>query len=88
MKINIAPYLQPYTDKKAVVKVNGTRVGECLNQLVEQFPDMGKMLFLENGQLLPQVAIYVNLADIYPEGLAKSVKDSDEIYLAYIIAGG
>ncbi len=88
VKIYIAPYLQPYTRNKAMVEVSGTQVGECLDQLVKLFPDVGKMLFLENGKLLSYVGIYVNLADTYPEELAKPVKDGDEVHIAYIIAGG
>ncbi|HJM36762.1 MAG: MoaD/ThiS family protein [Dehalococcoidales bacterium] len=88
VKINIAPYLQPYTGNNVVVEVNGGQVGECLEQLVKQFPGMGKMLYLENGELFPHVAIFVNSADVYPEGLAKFVKEGDEVHIIYIIAGG
>ncbi|MDP6647314.1 MAG: MoaD/ThiS family protein [Dehalococcoidales bacterium] len=88
VKINIASYLQPYTGSKAVVEVNGGQVGECLEQLVKQFPSMGKMLYLENDELFPHVAIFVNSADVYPEGLAKFVRDGDEVHIIYIIAGG
>lgn len=88
VKVYIAPYLQQYTSNKAMVEVSGSQVGECLDQVVKLFPDVGKILFLENRKLLPHVAIYVNLADAYPEELAKPVKDGDEVYISYIIAGG
>ena len=71
-----------------VVEANGSTVGECLNHLVKQFPNMDKMLLAENGELLGDIGIYVNGEDAYPDELAKSVKDGDEIYLLYIIAGG
>ena len=88
VKIYIASYLQPYTNNEAVVGVNGSKVGECLSQVVKEFPGIEKMLYLETGKLLPYVAIYVNLADVYPEDLAKSVKEGDEVHITYIISGG
>lgn len=90
VKINIAPYLQRYTGNNAVVEVNGSQIGECLNQVVKQFPDIGEILYQENGELWPHVVIRVNLADIVnladtnPGDLAKPVKDGDKVYIGYI----
>ncbi len=88
VKLYIAPHLQQYAGNKAMVEVEGRQVGECLDQLIKLFPDMERMLFDEKGKLLPQVVIYVNLADAYPEELAKAVEDGDEVHVAYVIAGG
>lgn len=88
IKVDIPSYLQPFTNNIEVVEVKGSTISECLDHLVGQFPDIEKMLFAENDNLLSYVAIYVNGEDIYPEELAKSVKDGDELYLIYIIGGG
>jgi len=88
IKINIASYLQPYTNNLEVVEVNASTVGECLNHLVKQFPAIKEMLFDKNGKLFSYVGIYINGEDAHPEELAKPVKDRDELYILYIIGGG
>ncbi len=88
IKIDIPLYLQPLTNDTEAVEVNGSTVGECLDHLAKQFPGMEKMLLAKNGELLSDVGIYVNGEDAYPDELAKSVKDGDELYILYIIGGG
>lgn len=88
VKVYIAPYLQQYTEDRAVIETKGSHIGECLDRVVEQFPEVKKALFDEEGKLLSHVAIFKNLADVYPDDLARPVADGDEIYVAYIIAGG
>jgi molybdopterin converting factor small subunit len=68
--------------------VEGKSVGECLNQLILQFPGMEKAIFAKKEKLLNTVEIYVNHATAYPNELAKPVKDGDEIHLLVMLAGG
>ncbi|MFC1991909.1 MoaD/ThiS family protein [Chloroflexota bacterium] len=88
VKINIPSTLSHLTGEQDVVDVNGNTVGECLNQLVDQFPGVKEPLFAKGGKLNNVVEIYVNLESSYPEELAKPVKDGDEIHLIIIVAGG
>jgi len=88
VRINLPPTLHSFTNNQAVVEVNGSTVGECLNELVRQFPRIKPMLFDKKGRLLNYVDIYVNYESAYPEELAKPVKDGDELYITLIIAGG
>lgn len=88
IKINLPSYFLPYTNDREVVEGKGATVGECLNQLVRQFPDLEKMVFDKKGKLHAYIGIYVNGEDAYPQQLAKPVKDRDEIHILYIIGGG
>jgi len=88
IQIKIPSYLQPLPIDTEVVEVSGSTVGECLNQLVKQFPEIKKMLFAKNDKLYSFVSIYVNGEDSYPEELAKPVKDGDELQILHIIGGG
>ena len=88
IEITIHPILRQFTNGQAVVEVNGNTVGQCLDELVEQFPGIKTWLFGKNGKLLNYVDIYVNLESSYPEELAKPVKDGDELYIILMIAGG
>jgi molybdopterin converting factor small subunit len=71
-----------------MVKVEGSTVGECIERLVEQYPGMKEGLFDRKGKLRNVVEVYVNNESAYPEELAKSVKDGDEIHLIIMLAGG
>ena len=71
-----------------MAEVNGNTVGECLKHLVKQFPGIEKELFDKNGKLDSSYDIYVNGESTYPERLAKSVKDGDELSIILIIGGG
>jgi molybdopterin converting factor small subunit len=86
--INLHPNLLQFTNDQAVVEVKGNTVGQCLDDLVRQFPRIRQGLFGKDGKLLNYVDIYVNQESSYPEELAKPVKDGDELHITLIIAGG
>ncbi len=88
VKVNIHPVLYHFTNDQDVVVVNGSTVGECLEELVAQFPAIKQGLFDKDGKLLNYVDIYVNGESAYPDELAKPVKDGDELHIVLIIAGG
>ena len=88
VKINIHPFLSQHTNNQDVVEVNGNTVGQCLEQLIGQYPELRKWLFEKDGKLNRLVEIYVNAESSYPEELAKPVKDGDELYIIIIISGG
>jgi molybdopterin synthase sulfur carrier subunit len=88
IRVNIHPALYHLTNNQDVVEVNGSTVGQCLNHLVEQFPAIEQALFDGKNKLLNYVDIYVNLESIFPEELAKKVKDGDELHILPMILGG
>jgi molybdopterin converting factor small subunit len=76
------------TGNQPTVDVNGATVGECLKEMVSRFPAMESKLFDKKGRLLNYIEIYVNAKTSYPEELAMSVKDGDELTITLMIAGG
>jgi molybdopterin converting factor small subunit len=88
VKVHIHTTHRQYTNGLEVVDVKGNTVGECLNDLVQQFPGMEKALFAKKDKLHNIVEIYVNHATAYPNELVKPVKDGDEIHLVVMLAGG
>lgn len=88
VKINIHPFLSQHTNNQDMVEVNGSTVGQCLEQLVARFPELKPWLFEKSGKLNRLVEIYVNMKSSYPEELAKPVKDGDELHIIIIISGG
>jgi molybdopterin converting factor small subunit len=88
VKIHIHTTHRQFTKGLEVVPVEGNTVGECLAQLVKQFPGMEKALFAKKDKLLNTVEVYLNQASAYPNELAKPVKDGDDIHLLIMLAGG
>jgi len=88
IKIDVSTFLHKYTNGQQVVEVSGSTVGQCLNDLVKQFPSIEPGLFDKNGKLHSYIAIYVNGESTYPEELAKPVKDGDELHVIFLIGGG
>ncbi len=88
IKVNIYADLQHLANNQASAEVKGSTVGECLNDLVRQFPGLRKALFDEKGDLLDYIEIYVNFESAYPEELAKKVKEGDEINTTIVNVGG
>ena len=88
VKIHLPPYLQPFANNTEVFEVKGSTVGECLDYLLEQSPDIVNKLFNKRGKLHGYVAIYLNGEDAYPDELVRSLKDGDELHILYIIGGG
>jgi len=77
-----------FTDGLDSVEVEGNSVGNCLDDLIRQFPDMGNALFDKKGKLLNAIEIYINLKSAYPDELVKPVKDGDDIHITLMLAGG
>ncbi|HUU39799.1 MAG TPA: MoaD/ThiS family protein [Desulfatiglandales bacterium] len=88
IQIRIHRNLRHLTNGKSIVNVKGNTVGECLYDLVKQFPGIHSELFDGKGNLLNHVEIYVNSESSYPEELAKPVNEGDELSVIIMIAGG
>jgi len=78
--------LRQFTEDRDTVEVSGSTVGECLDDLVRQFPETKKWLFDKNGILL--VLILIDGEAVYQKGLNKPVVDGDELHLIRIVGGG
>ena len=88
VKVYIHKTHRQFTGGLEIVEAAGNTVGECLRDLIRQFPGMEKALFAQKDKLLNIVEVYVNHASAYPNELAKPVKDGDEIHLVLMLAGG
>ena len=88
IKVNIHKTHRQFTNGLDIVEVEGNTVGNCLDNLVRQFPGMAKALFDKKGKLLKVIEIYINSKSAYPDELAKQVKDGDNINITLLLAGG
>lgn len=87
--ILIPAALRQFTDGLSEVGVEAKTVGEALNGLTAQYPDLQRHLFTEKETLRSFVNVYVNEDDIrQKDGLATPLSDTDTIMLLPSIAGG
>ncbi|MBV9504912.1 MAG: molybdopterin-synthase adenylyltransferase MoeB [Acidobacteriia bacterium] len=88
-KVLIPTPLRQFTGKQDAVQVSGSTVGEVLQNLTSQFPDLRKQVFTDEGKLRSFVNVYLNDEDIrYLNKDASAAKDGDTISLVPSIAGG
>jgi molybdopterin converting factor small subunit len=88
-KIHIPTPLRQYVGKQASVDVEGSTVGEAMNALVAQHPDLRKHLYTDEGKLRAFVNLYVNDEDIrYLQKEATRLQAGDSISIVPSIAGG
>lgn len=88
VKVKISSIFQQDAGGAQTATVNGSTVGECLKDLVKQYPGLKKMLFDEKNRLASEVTVFVNEENIPGDGLSRRVKDGDEIYPMILIGGG
>jgi adenylyltransferase/sulfurtransferase len=88
-KVLIPTPLRQYAAKLDAVDVEGATVGEALNQLTTQHPDLRRHLFNDEGKLRSFVNVYVNDEDIrYMQKDKTAVGGADVISIVPSIAGG
>ncbi len=88
-KILIPTPLRQFTGKQDSVTAAGSTVGDVLDSLTTQFPDLRKQIFNDEGKLRSFVNVYLNDEDIrYLDKTGTAVSDADTLSLVPSIAGG
>ncbi|MBW1792009.1 MAG: MoaD/ThiS family protein [Deltaproteobacteria bacterium] len=62
-------------------EVQGETVGECLENMIKEIPDVKNAIFDDNGEYLEQIDIWVNQNAAYTAGPGRPVNDGDKIFL-------
>jgi sulfur-carrier protein len=89
LKVNVPTPLRPYAGGNAAVEVSGKNVSDALVSLTQQYPELKKQLFTDDGKLRAFVNVYVNDEDIrYLEKENTTLQPGDNISIVPSIAGG
>ena len=88
IEIRLHPEMSYLAGNKDAVETTGSTVGECIGQLVAQYPKLKDLIFYKDGGLQTFLEIYVNQHAAYPDELNCKVMDGDIIHLTIMIAGG
>jgi adenylyltransferase/sulfurtransferase len=87
--LRIPTPLRPYAAGQSEVDVQGSTVGEALNDLVAQFPDLKKHLFGEDDELRPFVNLFLGSEDVrHLQGVDTPLGDGEKLMIIPSIAGG
>jgi MoaD family protein len=88
-KVLIPRPLRQYTNEADVVELDGSTVGELLQNLTDRYSPLKKHLFSEEGKLRSFVNVYVNDEDIrYLQKESTKVTENDVVSIVPSIAGG
>jgi molybdopterin synthase sulfur carrier subunit len=88
VRVSIPTALRQYAGGNSAINVEGSTVGEVIQTLTTQHPELGKQL-MQNGEVRNFVNVYLNDDDVrYLEGMATAIGPRDEISIIPAIAGG
>jgi adenylyltransferase/sulfurtransferase len=86
--IQIPTALRSFTDRKLEIEVEGQTVGEALNALSEQYPDLRQHLY-QGKDLRSFINVFVGETNIRKlEGLDTRLSGGETLMLVPAIAGG
>ncbi|MBN2238643.1 MAG: MoaD/ThiS family protein [Dehalococcoidales bacterium] len=84
--------LRVFTGDNENIEVQGSSIGECLEDLASQYPAIENVIFFEKGKLFNfgtnRIYVFLNGEDARPNELEKPVKDGDTINIMLAISGG
>jgi len=87
--VRIPTPLRKFTNDHAEVSVDGSAVGEVIDNLEAQHAGIKEKIADESGAIRRFVNIYVNEEDIrFLDGPATPLKDGDQVTIVPAIAGG
>ena len=88
VRVSIPTALRQFAGGNGAINVEAGTVGEALQSLVQQHPDLGNQL-MNNGELRNFVNVYLNDEDVRVlEGLETPVGASDVLVILPAMAGG
>ena len=87
--ISLPTPLRPLAGGHKEIQVNGDTVAQLLRHLMDEYPDLRRHIFTDEGSLRSFVNIYVNDEDIrYLNKEGTSVQNRDLVSIIPSIAGG
>jgi sulfur-carrier protein len=87
--ITIPTPLRGYAGGQKTVRVEGATVGDALNALTTQYPNLRQHLFADDGKLRSFVNVYLNDEDVrYLNYVETPLTASDKLAIVPSVAGG
>lgn len=89
ISVYISATLRGFVNRNAKVEIEGNNVLDILKNLQDEYPELKKALFEEDGNVRPFVSVYLNDENVTDKGkLQTAVNEGDQVLLLPAIAGG
>jgi len=89
IKVRVPGPLRRLTAGVSIVEVDGSNVGEVLNNLERKYPGFRERIYDQDGKLRQFVNVYKNDEDIrFGSGLDTTVAEGDDLSIVPAVAGG
>lgn len=89
VEVRIPTVFRKFTGNESVVSVEGSTIGELIEQIEARYPGFKEQLMSDDGQLHRFVNVYVNDEDArYLDKLDTKVSEGDTVSLLPSVAGG
>lgn len=88
MKFTLSGNLLRFTGFRHEVEVGGTTIGEGIEGLLDDCPDLRAVLMDSQGRVRAAHRMYFNGEALAPDQLSQSCDPGDEIFILTAIAGG
>ena len=88
MNIVLSGNLRRYTDFEGEVALNADSIGEALDKLVKQFPDLKPVVYAADGKLRAVHRLYLNGDILEGDQSARKLNSTDELGILTAVAGG
>ena len=82
IKLHLCQILSYYANNQPTVEVNGDTVKECLYDLAKKFPELSKVMKIDNEINLVNIYVSNNEGNAI-EDLSRSLIDGDELNVAF-----
>jgi molybdopterin converting factor small subunit len=70
------------------ITVEGNTVGQCLDDLIRQYPDIENLVLDKQHKQRKEISVYVNMESLHKIEFSRPVKGNDILVLAVMISGG
>lgn len=83
IKLRIDTTLSYYTNQQRLIEIDGNTVGECLENLVKQYPDFARVMYYRDNKLTSLISVFIVDEDGLPVELPALVKEGDELFISF-----
>ncbi len=88
IEITMSPSMQSLIGNIKSVQVEGKTVADCLEHLIEKYPQLAAEIFPSDRKLNKKLGVFLNGSNIVSSGMSRSVKEGDKLYIFDVLAGG
>ena len=88
INVKIPMIMRKETNWQGEIEMDCSTPEECLNELLDRFPEIKKWIYNKQDEMWDRLQFYVNGEQIHRNELNSPLNDGDELFLLLNICGG